>query len=97
MERAGRTPGRVVAQSGDVALSDGSTRLYRPPSRAVVTPTPRAPGSRQGWTLTDDGTQWMQRLGRDGDVPFSRSTQQGTWEPAAMYPRTGARSSAASP
>jgi hypothetical protein len=85
VERAGRTPGRVVAQSGDVALSDGSTRLYRPPSRAVFTPTPRAPGNRQGWTLTDDGTQWMQRLGRDGDVPFSRSTQQGTWEPAATY------------
>lgn len=85
VEPVGRERGRVTAQTGDIALADGSTRLYRPSTRTTFTPTPRAPGSRQGWTLTDDGAQWVQRLGRDGDVPFSRSTQQGTWEPAASY------------
>ena len=53
VERAGRhPPGRVVAQSGDVALSGrrrpGSTGR---PAVPCSPPLPGAPGNRQGWTL----------------------------------------------
>ena len=84
-ERIRAERGAGTSRAGDVALDDGSTRVYRPGSRTVLTPAPRPPGNRQGWALTDDGTQWLQRLGRTGRIPFSRSTPSGRWEPAATY------------
>ena len=84
-EKATRAEGPLVAQAGDVPLHDGTTRLYRPLTGTLFSAAPKAPGNRQGWTVTDAGSVWVQRLGRSGRIPFHRSTVAGTWEPAATY------------
>ncbi len=84
-EKVARHAGPRRTRPGDVPLDDDTARLYRPAERTVIVAAPVAARNRQGWTVTDDGVVWQQRLGRGSRVVLERSTPDGEWEPAATY------------
>ena len=82
-----RSRAPMPARPGDVVVADDFSRLlYRPSTRKLLGPHPKPLRNPQGWTVTADGTAWMQGPGtRDEAGPFFRSVEGSPWRPVAGY------------